>query len=284
LGLLVYDAQTVTPIVHLRNLLRTLRRPGFELILQRQDPLHSWLCEQSSSLLQRSEPWTTITLKDTAGFAQYWAQRPKELQENLRRRSHRAVREGMKRRLVKVDQPDEVARAVDRYGELESRGWKGREGTALHPSNQQGAFYREFLRTRAGRGGACVYELYLNDRLAASRLLVSSPSMHIILKTTHDEDLRQYAVGHLQLFDILQDLLAQPSARPIELYTNATRDWLLWATHTRKMEHVSVYRNTLAARAARIGRALRSARRARQPLDAEHSEGPGRPRRQTEGD
>ena len=64
--------------------------------------------------------------------------------------------------------------AVDRYGALESRGWKGAQGTAVRHDNEQGRFYDAVMSNFARDGCAHVYELYLGEQLAASRLLVSN--------------------------------------------------------------------------------------------------------------
>ena len=48
----------------------------------------------------------------------------------------------------------DLTTAVERYAALESRGWKGLEGTAVGSDNVQGRFYDEVLRGFAGSGGA----------------------------------------------------------------------------------------------------------------------------------
>jgi hypothetical protein len=252
-GLLVFDRSIQIPQNCLQSLFRIIPT-ALEINLPRQDAPYSLLSGCNSAAIHRAKFWTTIAIQSSDGFDTYWAQRPKELKDNLRRRSRRAEQEGMNLLLTKLDTPGDVSLAVDRYGELESRGWKSKEGSALHPSNRQGQFYRELLTGLADRGAAQVYELHSNGRLTASRLLISGPNMHIVLKTTHDEELRQYAVGHLQLQGILKDLLTCPQPKPVELYMNATRDWMLWATHSRDMENVSVYRHGLIARAAELRR------------------------------
>jgi hypothetical protein len=235
----------------LRSLVRAL--PGLTLAvsLPYQDPEFAWLPANGPACIERTTLGTTVAIRSPASFDAYWSARPKELRDNIRRRQRKATEAGLEARLSTHIEPEAVAAAVDRYGELESRGWKGREGTALHPDNPQGRFYREALRTFAATNNATAYEFSLGDRLAASRLVVSGPTMHVILKVTHDEDLRQYAPGHVQLSEILRLLFAQSEPRSVELYTKASRDWLLWATDTRPIDHVSVYRNRVVMTIAR---------------------------------
>jgi hypothetical protein len=272
IGLLVFDRNVVESATALRALFTSLSYLALEIVLPRQDPAFSLLEAQKSSLIEDSGAWTTVTIHSVDGFESYWRQRPKELQDNVRRRARRAERDGLVVRNARVKNSALVANAVDRYGELESRGWKGAEGSALHPTNVQGRFYRELLSTLAESGSGEVWELYLNDRLAASRLLISGPTMFIVLKTTHDEAFRQYAVGHIQLYELLRELLNDEKAKPIELYTNATRDWLLWASATRNMTDKGLYRGRLATAAVwlhrRLSQSFRSSRLEREKLSS----------------
>lgn len=47
--------------------------------------------------------------------------------------------------LTCVTDPAGVAAALADYGALESAGWKAGTGTAIHPDNAQGRFYRRML-------------------------------------------------------------------------------------------------------------------------------------------
>jgi hypothetical protein len=250
IGLAVFDKAQPPSCEETRRLLSSVPGVGLAITFPYQDPLYSSLAGQSSSGIHRLELGTTMTVANVADFDRYWSERPKELRDNLRRRMTRAERDGLRVRVAMITAPDEIGAAVDRYALLESSGWKGKEGTALHPQNHQGAFYRGLFHELAEKQSALVSELYFNDRLVASRLLVSGPSMHVVLKTTHDEELRNYAPGHVQLYLLLRELLQGPAPRAIEFYTKATRDWLLWATDQRVMDTVTMYRNRWVANIA----------------------------------
>jgi hypothetical protein len=258
---MVLDRSLAGHAQSLRSLVRALPGLAFALSLPYQDPEFAWLPTEGRDFIERTTLGTTVAIRSAAGFDAYWSARPKELRDNIRRRQRKATEAGLKAQLSAHTQPEDVAAAVDRYGELESRGWKGREGTALHPDNVQGRFYREALQTFAATNNASAYELNFGDRLAASRLVVSGPTMHVILKVTHDEDLRQYAPGHVQLHEILRLLLAERQPRSVELYTKASRDWLLWATDTRPIDYVSIYRNRA------VTTLVRNLRRIRKPTE-----------------
>jgi len=257
-GLLVFERSIEGNLDAMRSLFRALPGIPLALSLPYQDPEFGWLSSAKASLLGRLTLGTTVAIR-SPNFDDYWTSRPKELRDNVRRRQRKVKEAGLESTLTVHTSAEAVAAGVDRYGLLESRGWKGKEGTALHPDNEQGRFYREALKAFAPTGDARVYELFLGDRLAASRLVLSGPTMHVVLKVTHDEELRQYVPGHLQLHEMLKSLLTVTEQRSVELYTKASRDWLLWATHQRDIETLTLYRHWLIERLASRRRARAAA-------------------------
>ena len=243
-ALLVFDRSVADGMQWLQRLLR--RMPGIGLVLDvpYQDEPYSWVETAPHACLHRVSLGTTIRIRAPEGLDKYWAERPKELRDNVRRRQRKAGEEGIQFRLAAVTEPASIGAAVDRYGQLESSGWKGKEGTALHPDNVQGRFYRTMMEAYAASGDASMFELWNGERLAASRIVIRGPTMYVILKTTFDESLRNFAPGHVQLYEMFRTMLADQQ-RVVELYTKATRDWLLWATDTRSIDDVSVYRGGL---------------------------------------
>jgi GNAT acetyltransferase-like protein len=245
----------------MRGLLRAL--PGYVLTLDvpaRDPQLRSEVT--SDPCAQNAPLGTTISVGASGGFNSYWDSRSKDLRKNVKRYLHRATEAQVPAQLRQISAPQEIGAAVDRYGVLESSGWKGREGTALHPENAQGGLYRQVMQGFAAVNSGSVYELYLGEQLAASRLIVRGPTMHVILKTTYSEELKQYAPGRLLLYLILQQLLDQGSV-PVEFYTRANDDLLSWATAKRELFATTVFRNeavVLLASARRLLRARLSSR------------------------
>jgi Acetyltransferase (GNAT) domain len=253
LALIVLDPAARADAATLPCLLRSL--PGLALALSvplQDEPFSALPAEHRSTT--ETQPWgTTIAVQSDNGFDEYWTHRSRDLRKNIRRYMNRAEEAAMGPRLVTIDHSDELAEAVNRYALLESQGWKGSAGTALHPDNVQGAFYRSLLREFAVRGQAATYELYMRDRLAAARLLIGGANMQVILKTTYDETLKQYAPGRLLLYLLLQKLLTARTASRVEFYTRANQDSLAWATHRRPIVNASIFRS----RSVRIAVLLR---------------------------
>ena len=251
-----------------RDLLGKLSLTSLRLQVPHQDPMF-WAWDTRAPGVEWDVWGRTISVVANNGFDEYWNARPSDLRQNLRRYRRRAETDGLALRETNCSQPADIAAAVDRYGLLESGGWKGKEGTALHPGNQQGRFYRALLTAFANEGRARVFELYASgDRLIASRMLISGPAMHVMLKTTYDEAFSRNSVGRILLQHTLNVLLGE-SARRVEFYTQANDDMLSWASESREIGAVGILRNRGAETVLRAVRRWRArGRPADEPVQA----------------
>lgn len=201
---------------------------------------------------------------DMAGsFEQYWNNRPRNLRKNMSRYINRADKDLNGYELKVVTDKAAMELSVARYGFLESRGWKGKANTALHPGNSQGNFYRDVLEQFASSNHAFIFEIWANNMLMASRLCIGNGDLLIILKTTFDEQFRKHAFGKILLFETLNFIFTNSSARTVDFYTNATKDQLDWSTDSRPMFNISFYKpyfQVLFKQAQRTKRTLRSRR------------------------
>lgn len=186
-----------------------------------------------------------MSISLTGSFETYWNDRPRKLKKNISRYQNRMSRDVGIATLV-IRRGDETALAVDRYGFLESRGWKGAAGTALHPGNDQGQFYREVINSFSITDESTVYELWSGDQLYASRLCIHNEQQIITLKTTFDEEAKAFAPGRLLLYYMLEHLFATHDSAEVEFYTNASKEQLDWCTDYRETANLSVYRVAMA--------------------------------------
>jgi len=244
-----------------RNVLTVLPQWPLQVDFLCQDPVFSQLLVPESSIDPSIDHALTINIRLEGGFDSYWAGRPKKLVQNIARYRRRMFADGISPRFACISSPDEIETAVNRYAVLEASGWKGQTGTALTVDNPQGAFYRDVMSSFAQTGQATVFELWFGDRLAASRLVVSNESMMIMLKTTYDEGLSQYAPGRLLLHDLIRFAFESRSRGAIEFYTDATVDQISWATGQRWIQHISVYRSESVARMLGAAKCLRQSLR-----------------------
>lgn len=227
-----------------------------------QDPPYSRLTDGSHhATREQIRHLTTTTAEINTSFEDYWAARPKNLRRNVKRYFNRLAASGQSP-LLKVHTDFAEARsALERYGMLESAGWKGAAGTAIHPENLQGLFYADVLAGFSRRNCFRVYELYFGDRLAASRLCILNASMLIVLKTTYDETLAHFAPGRVLLHMLLEREFESRGVSRIEFYTNANADSLSWATAWRDIFHVTHFRFQMMQRLVSASRPWRRALR-----------------------
>lgn len=232
---------------HLETLLPALPGHAWSLDLLSIDPLYApdWTHLRLPRIVIPHA--NTMAVSTHGDFDAYWEARPRNLIKNIRRYRRRAEETIGALAFATITEPAEVVAALARYGQLESAGWKGRQGTAIAPDNGQGKFYADMLGRFAASGQALVMELRAGERLLASRLLIRQQSMWIILKTTYDETQSAWAPGRLLLHAVLERAFSGMHSGAVEFYTNASRDNAEWATSLRPIPHHQVIRSRIAA-------------------------------------
>ncbi len=192
----------------------------------------------SSGLLETLDYIETARVSVNSSFEEYWRARGSNLRQNVRKQRNRLQREGVSVRLERVRSTSDIGEAVDDYGRLESAGWKGNEGTALHPNNAQGRFYRAMFEYCAIRGEASVYSYYFDDRLVASDLCVHRGGVLTILKTAFDESFKAVSPSLLLKVEAFEQLFSDLDIKRIEFYGRAM-DW-----HRRLTDEIRVLYHT----------------------------------------
>jgi len=227
------------------------------------DPAFGDLSNPDNRRRESRDHALTVDIDLTGTFKEYWASRSKNLIKNMSRYERRLQADGMDQRLERIDDTDALEAAVARYARLESSGWKGMQGTAVNMGDAQGAFYLDLMCRFASTSGACVYELWFGEHLAASRLVIVTNSTLVILKTAYAENLSQYAPGRQLLRHVIQDAFQRIPGGRIEFYTDADADMRSWSTGQRWIRHVSFYRYPIAGNIFMMMRAGRQALRFR---------------------
>lgn len=226
-----------------RGLLRDL--PGFALALgiTQQDPeLEPRPPERDTTAT--IDYITTARVQIAGSFDDYWAARGKNLRSNTKRQRSRLEKEGIALRLETVTDAAEIAEAIADYGRLESSGWKGSAGTAIHPDNAQGRFYRALLEECCRRGRGRVYRYRYGDAVVAVDLCILSENADaiIILKTTYDESIRDSSPASLLRYEYFRDLFDVAKIRRIEFYGKVMEWHTRLTDDTRTLYHANFYR------------------------------------------
>lgn len=244
-----------------RSLVRILPWPILATEVTQQDPIIlPRPTEETGSSLSTGDYIETSGVDVAGSFDSYWSQRGSNLRQNVRKLHNKLIREGLKGSAKFITDGTEMVDAVDRYGELESRGWKGKEGTALHPGNEQGRFYREILNWYALDGAALVVEYHIGEALVCSNLCISRHGVLVILKTAHSETDARFSPATLLNYELFQYLFSSADCRRVEFY-GRVMDWhRRYMSDSRWMYHVSVYRTPAVRAAAAAVRKWRAGR------------------------
>ncbi len=235
-------ADDTLPLLDLaRSLIRGPLGSCLLLSVTQIDPLHAARSPDSADS-QSSDYIRTAWTELQGSFAEYWNQRGKNLRQNMRKQRNRLAAEGISGRLRVLDQPRDMAAAIERYGALESAGWKADRGTAIHPDNAQGKFYRRLLEYAARRGEAVVFEYLFDDRVVASNLCLRRDEVLVILKTTYDESIQSYSPAFLLSQDAIELLYHEGRVRRIEYYGRMMEWHSRWTETSRVLYHLTLYR------------------------------------------
>jgi len=241
-----------------RELLHAL--PGYAGMLAalRYDPLYYPGLAPGGDRLEVVDYATTMSIGADGEFSDYWRSRRKKLRDNVSRYFRRLHSEHREYRFEEVTERESVEKATIEYGDLESAGWKGRRGTALHSGNVQGRFYSDALANFSEEANARVFRLFAGERLVASRLALMQNGILVFLKTAYDESYARCAPGRLLLFLVLEKLFETAAVRTAEFYTNANRDLLEWCTDSRPIQHVNIYRSRVVQGCIQLRRRLQN--------------------------
>jgi len=242
---------------YLQELMQLLPGVSLQMGLQKQDPRYSRLAQiEHHPRLERISDWNTTYIDTDGGFEHFWRARDKNVRQGVRRKLRRLESAGIRCRTEALSNYDAMASGARDYGEMESAGWKGREGTAIRHDNVQGEFYTRVLQEFARAGGATIYQLHFNDRPAASLLTISQNHMLVVLKTTYDESMASLSPGRLIDYFMLKQVFAKPGIERIENYTNASAADARWCSGSRALYHINYYRSPIVRRMAEIKRRM----------------------------
>ncbi len=227
----------------IKKLFKILPKVALRVTFLRQDPdlvdkeLYSGF---KASVFTNCSLNTSIPLKD--GFEKYWSGRPKKIRKEISRKLTKLENLETNVSLKIITAECKIEEAVNQYGDLESSGWKGREGSAVNKNNTQGKFYKNILLENAKRKRSAIFNLLVDEKIIASLLTIYNSKMIIVLKTTYDESLSNLSPGRLIDYFMIREVAESNLSDTIENYTNASESDKKWCTRFRDMYHIEFYR------------------------------------------
>jgi CelD/BcsL family acetyltransferase involved in cellulose biosynthesis len=219
------------------------RLPGSTLLLgiTQQDP-YIIPRPQESARLKTLDYIETAWIDIDGGFEDYWAARSKNLRHNMKRQRKQLDSNGTQVILEEITRAEEIADAIRDYGRLESAGWKAESGTAIHPDNDQGRFYRSMLEAYCRAGEGRVYRYRFDGQVVAMDLCIERGPIQVVLKTTYDESYKGLSPAFLMRQDVLRRLFESKRIRRVEFYGKLMEWHTRWTDQVRVLYHVNVYR------------------------------------------
>ena len=240
LGAWVADAD-----LHLLDITRSLLRGplGFclGLSITQVDPHVAPRAEDNPDS-QHTDYIDTGWIDIQGNFDDYWSARGKNLRQNMRKQRVKLLADGVKLTMQVLREHADMSPAIARYGSMESAGWKAQNGTAIHPDNVQGRYYRELLEQASLRGEAVVYQYLFDDRVVAMNLCLLRQGTLVVLKTTYDESIQTYSPAFLLRENELQEIYQEGQIKRME-YFGRLMDWHTKLTDKKRtVYHLTVYR------------------------------------------
>ena len=223
------------------SLLRQL--PGVTLALgtSQVDPRLQQRPEDTARL--RTQDYIATAWVDVdSSFDDYWEARGKNLKQNTRKQRNKLQADGIETRIECITTPELVAKAIADYGQLESAGWKGADGTAITPDNDQGRFYRAMLENYCAQGCGRIYRYWFGDKVVAMDLCIHDDVVLAILKTAYDESYKSVSPSTLMRHDQFQQLFAEQKFRRIEFFGKVMEWHTRWTAQSRTIYHATAYR------------------------------------------
>lgn len=219
------------------------RLPGLTLGIgaSQLDPLIQTRPEDSPKV--RTQDYIQTAWVEIEGcFETYWEARGKNLKQNTRKQRNKLQAEGIETRIECITRPDDVQKAIEDYGLLESAGWKAADGTAILPDNQQGHFYRKMLENFCTIGRGRIYRYWFGAKVVAMDLCIHDDEAIVILKTAYDESYKAVSPSMLMRQDEFQQLFEEQKFPRIEFYGKVMEWHTRWTTQSRTLYHATDYR------------------------------------------
>lgn len=141
-----------------------------------------------------------------------------QLRRQLRRNERRLAERGM--RTLCLRPGDEAGAEIERFIELEARGWKGRDGGALAASEANLRFGREVLGEAAKRGRLSMVGLDCDGAPIARRCSLLAGEGSYAFKTAYDEAYAAYSPGVLAEVLSLREFHCLDGVRWMDSYTD----------------------------------------------------------------
>jgi CelD/BcsL family acetyltransferase involved in cellulose biosynthesis len=178
------------------------------------------------------------------------------LRQNLNRITRKLMKQGpLVLRRYEHSDPE----LLRRFYEMESAGWKGKEGTAIANAEKRIRFYNDLAQTAERHGYLTLYFLEHAGKTLAIHYGLAYQNRYFMVRCAYDEHERQYAPGHLLLHAVLRDC-AERGITEFDFIAHADEWKRKWTSTFRPHAILYIFRK------GSYGRLLRFAKTSVNPL------------------
>jgi len=224
-----------------RSVQRNLPGPCLMLGVTQVDPLLAARDADTRDSLS-TDYIDTAWIEIDGDFADYWNARGKNLRKTMKKQRAKLANQGIVPAIGCSTNISEMADAVACYGELESRGWKAQQGTAVHRDNVQGRFYTKILENACLRDEGLVYRYIFDHNIIAMNLCLVRGATLIVLKTTYDESIDSFSPAFLLRQETLELLFSDGRIKRMEFFGKVMEWHTRWTDKRRTIYHLTVFR------------------------------------------
>lgn len=130
---------------------------------------------------------------------------------------------------------------------LESRGWKGEQGSAAGLSPQIQGFHRDLFREPAHHQRLVLYRLQVSGKTIAFHYGIDLNRVFSLVMTSYDESFGEFSPGHLLTEEVLKDCVARGITRFD--FLGCDLPWKLeWTSLSRPHHWLFIFRDSLRGR------------------------------------
>jgi CelD/BcsL family acetyltransferase involved in cellulose biosynthesis len=208
----------------------------------------------------RSLRLPTVQLESEAGDARIvldgtWpelrARLPKNFQRDLPRKQRQLERQARLELHELVDPGPALDATLAECFELETRGWKGRDGSPILRDPRTHRFYAELARRLASTGRFVLYTLVLDGAIIAFEYCLRGGGHIEMLKLSFDPAFEKQSPGQVLRMLLLEREVARGTTRYYHL--GRPSEWKLrWATEVAPLCTLRIYSRTPRGRAAHL--------------------------------
>jgi CelD/BcsL family acetyltransferase involved in cellulose biosynthesis len=203
--------------------------------------------EAGYSLLAKplgGSPYITVTDWD-----EYSATLDSKMLRELRRRRRRIEETGTLELDIATGGPG-AAGMLQEFFDVEARGWKGSENTAIASDARTRAFYESWADMAESRDWLVMAALRLDGRPIAVDICLEADGVHSLLKTTFDQEWSRYSPGSLLRYMMLRRSFGS-GAKSYE-FLGRDEPWKKeWTTDIRPLIHLRAFPPSIRGRTRR---------------------------------